>query len=331
MKYGKFGHSELTTSRLGLGLAALGRPGYINLGHQEDYGDGKTIADMQNRAFAVLDAAWKAGIRYFDTARSYGKGEAFLGAWLQDRGIQTDAVLIGSKWGYTYTADWKVEADFHEVKEHSLERLAQQYPESRELLGDYLKIYHIHSATRESGVLENGEVIKRLGALKASGLLIGLSLSGPAQADTLGRALEIFVDGQLLFDSVQITWNLLESSSTARMVEAKSAGLGVIVKEALANGRLTDRNQAPTFQEKKKRLESLAATYEMGLDALALAVVLEQDFVDIVLSGAAQVNHLEANLKSTEVAKIAEAEALMEVLRENPEQYWKTRKSLEWN
>ena len=52
-----------------------------------------------------------------------------------------------SKWGYTYTADWKIEADAHEVKEHSLAVLNRQAEESTSLLGPHLKLYQIHSAT----------------------------------------------------------------------------------------------------------------------------------------------------------------------------------------
>ena len=59
--------------RLGLGLAALGRPGYINLGHGDDVGPDKSVAALRGRAHAVLDAAWARGIRYFDAARSYGE------------------------------------------------------------------------------------------------------------------------------------------------------------------------------------------------------------------------------------------------------------------
>ena len=75
---------------LGLGLAALGRPGYINLGHAEDTRDGRSVEAMRERAFAVLDRAWAAGVRYFDTARSYGRGEAFLGDWLRAPTIPAD-------------------------------------------------------------------------------------------------------------------------------------------------------------------------------------------------------------------------------------------------
>ncbi|MEO1654537.1 MAG: aldo/keto reductase, partial [Bacteroidota bacterium] len=113
--------------------------------------------------------------------------------------------------------------------------------------------------------------------------------------------------------------------------EAKSAGMGVIVKEALANGRLTERNQSPTFQAKKQRLAQTAAEYEVSLDALALGLVQQQSFVDVVLSGAAQIDHLLSNLKSTDLPVILEAEELLEAMSESPATYWKTRKSLDWN
>jgi aryl-alcohol dehydrogenase-like predicted oxidoreductase len=45
--------------------------------------------------------------RYFDAARSYGRAEEFLGGWLAARGIGPDEVAVGSKWGYTYTANWQ--------------------------------------------------------------------------------------------------------------------------------------------------------------------------------------------------------------------------------
>lgn len=51
-----FAGGRLRVTPLGIGMAALGRPGYINLGHGEDYQDGRTAEDMERRAFAVLDA-----------------------------------------------------------------------------------------------------------------------------------------------------------------------------------------------------------------------------------------------------------------------------------
>src|SRR6516225_2694396 len=100
------GQTGLFVSRMGLGLAALGRPGYINMGHAADLHGDYDFHSMEERAHAVLDSAWKAGIRYFDAARSYGLAETFLAHWLASRRIRPDAVTVGSKWGYTYTAGW---------------------------------------------------------------------------------------------------------------------------------------------------------------------------------------------------------------------------------
>src|SRR5829696_4185840 len=143
------------SSPLGLGLAALGRPGYINLGHADDLGRDYDVAAMQSRAHAVLDAAWQAGVRYFDAARSYGRAEEFLGTWLRTRQIPPEAVSVGSKWGYAYTAEWQVHATAHEIKQHSLAQLRRQWPETSTNLGGYLRLYQIHSATLESGVLDD--------------------------------------------------------------------------------------------------------------------------------------------------------------------------------
>ncbi|GIH61718.1 hypothetical protein Msi02_25350 [Microbispora siamensis] len=77
---------------MGLGLAALGRPAYITLGRDEDFGGDRDVATMRARTWEVLDAARAAGVRYFDAARSYGLAEEFLAGWLTDRGIRPGEV-----------------------------------------------------------------------------------------------------------------------------------------------------------------------------------------------------------------------------------------------
>ena len=86
--------------RIGLGMAALGRPGYINLGHDEDL-PAKDVEAMRAQAHEVLDEAYKLGVRYFDCARSYGLSEEFVASWLAQKPADVvDSVVIGSKWGY---------------------------------------------------------------------------------------------------------------------------------------------------------------------------------------------------------------------------------------
>jgi aryl-alcohol dehydrogenase-like predicted oxidoreductase len=331
MKLHQFGKTPLHVTPIGLGLAALGRPGYINLGHGRDMPDGRSIQTLEAHTHKVLDAAWEMGIRYFDAARSYGRAEQFLASWLTARQIDPAAVTIGSKWGYTYTADWQVEAEVHEVKEHSLAVLQRQIGESRSLLSQHLDLYQIHSATLDSGVLDNRPVLDELARLKAEGLVIGLSLSGEGQAETLTKALTIKYDGELLFGSVQATWNLLEPSTGPVLNEAHEAGLAVIVKEALANGRLTPRNQNPDFAPKRALLEKVATKKETTIDALALAAALAQPWATVVLSGAATVAHLRSNIAALDVKWDEETAAALTPLAESPTAYWQTRSNLNWN
>jgi len=294
------GRTGLPVSPIGLGLAALGRPGYINLGHGRDLAGETNVEALERRTHEVLDAAYAAGVRYLDAARSYGRAEDFLASWLDARAVPPGAVTVGSKWGYVYTADWHVEADRHEVKDLSAANLRRQSAESRALLGDHLALYQIHSATLESGVLDDAEVRDELTGLREQGLAIGFTASGPRQRETIERALE--VGG---FDSVQATWNLLERSAGTALAAAHEAGLGVIVKEALANGRLI--GTVP--------------------DSVAIAAVLAQPWADVVLSGAVTVEHLESNLRALE----AKYDGRHDDLVEDPEAYWSARAALPWN
>ena len=70
----QLGNSHLSVTPIGLGLAALGRPGYINLGHGDDLNYDHDVTAMEAQAHRVLDSAWDVGIRYFDAARSYETG-----------------------------------------------------------------------------------------------------------------------------------------------------------------------------------------------------------------------------------------------------------------
>ena len=103
-----------------------------------------------------------------------------------------------------------------------------------------------------------------------------------------------------IFSAVQATWNLHERAAEDALARC---GLKVIVKEAMANGRLADR------------------------DAEALAAALAQPWATVVLSGAASVDVLRSNLRALETSDPGE---LLE-LKENSQEYWAARRHLQWN
>ncbi|TVP67043.1 MAG: aldo/keto reductase [Nitriliruptor sp.] len=320
-----YGDTGLEVTPIGIGLAALGRPGYVTLGHAEDLGPDRSVAGLNQRTQQVLDHAYERGVRYLDVARSYGYGEAFLADWLARDPDRASTVTVGSKWGYTYVAGWRVDADEHEVKDHSLATFERQYAETRELLGAHLDLYQVHSASLTTGVLDDPRLLEALADLAGSGVVVGMSLSGPDQADTLLRALELGEAGRAPFRAVQATWNLLEPSTGAALAEAHRAGWGITVKEALANGRLTTRGDLPT------PVRHAAAELGVAVDALAIAAALAQPWAHVVLSGATTVEHLDSNLAALDLTLPS---GLIEELiadAEPPATYWERRRALAWN
>ncbi|MEU4197689.1 aldo/keto reductase [Kribbella sp. NPDC026611] len=295
---------------IGLGLAALGRPGYINLGHDEDLSAGRAVEDLRLRTHQLLEQAWQAGVRYFDAARSYGLAEKFLGEWLTPE--RRTHLTIGSKWGYTYVADWRHDADTHEVKDHSLATFERQWPETLQALGGPPDFYLVHSLTTDSPALDDKRLLDRLRELADTGVRVGLSTSGPHQAETLRKALKL--GGP--FSAVQATWNVLETSAAPALAEAHDAGWFVVVKEAVANGRLTARAGETPFN-------TFAAKHHHAPDALAIGAAMSQPWADVVLSGAITSEQLESNLAYQVDGPLTE-------FTQQVEEYWTERSALPW-
>jgi aryl-alcohol dehydrogenase-like predicted oxidoreductase len=318
------GGTGLTVSRIGLGLAAVGRPAYIDLGRAEDLGDARSVDAMRHRAHDLLDAAMSLGIRYVDVARSYGLAEDFLGSWLDARASGASPPVVGSKWGYRYVGEWRLDATVHEVKDHSLAAFRRQLAASRAILGQHLALYQVHSATLESGILDDRDVLRALARLADDGVAVGLTVSGARQADVVRRALDLR-DGRNPFGCVQATWNPLEPAAGAALAEAHDAGWGVIVKEALANGRLAGRAAVPP------PLAAASDRRGVGVDAVAIAAALAQPWADVVLSGAATVDQLISNCRAVGIALDSAELAGLAGVAEPPETYWATRSHLAWS
>ncbi|MPZ79354.1 MAG: aldo/keto reductase [Actinophytocola sp.] len=301
-----------SVERLGLGLAALGRPAYINVGRAELPAD-RSVDAMRAASWEVLDRAYAAGVRWVDVARSYGLAEEFLAGWLSSRASAD--VTVSSKWGYAYVGEWRLDAPVHEVKEHSLARFTAQWAESSALLGSHIALYQVHSLTPDSPLFEDLALQDTLASL---GVRVGFSTSGPRQADAVRRALALERHGVRVFTAVQSTWNVLEPSVGDALAEAHSTGARVLVKEALANGRLA--------VSPPPAVAALAAEHGVGPDAVALAAVLARPWADTVLLGPVGPEQLSRNLEALRVPPV---EGLAD-LATAPETYWRDRAALTW-
>ena len=161
-----------------------------------------------------------------------------------------------------------------------------QLAQTRALLGSRLALYQVHSLTDDSPLFGDGPLLSAMAALRAEGVLIGLSTSGPRQADTLRRALSVTIGGAPLFAAAQVTWNLLEPAVAAAAAEAAQAGWAVFVKEAVGNGRLAPGGDAAASGSPLGRAAAKAGATP---DAVAIAAALAQPWATIVLSGAVSV------------------------------------------
>jgi len=307
-------------SRIGLGLAALGRPAYINVGRVEELPAARDVDAMRTACHLVLDEAYAAGVRWIDVARSYGLAERFLAEWLAERGHRD--VTVSSKWGYAYVGGWRLDAAQHEAKEHSLTRFSVQWKETVALLGDAVSLYQVHSLTPDSPVFADVALLAALAELAAAGVRIGFSTSGPRQSEAIERGLALEVSGQRVFTAVQSTWNVLETSAESVLRQAHNDGNLVMLKETLANGRLAVRPP--------RLLAELATAHGVAPDALAVAAALARPWVDGVLVGPSSTGQLSSNLDAGRVELDPDELDRLGALAEPPKDYWAYRSSLEW-
>ena len=310
--------------KLGLGTAALGRPQYINIRFQT--GGKSNLETFKKNSFSVLETAYNKGVRYFDTAPGYGLAEALVLEWLQTK--NDASIQIATKWGYTYTANFNENATVHEVKEHSLAKLNAQWNFSKQLL-PYLKVYQIHSATIATGVLENQAVLEQLSSLKKEHhLTIGLTTTGENQVEVLKRALDVHIEGTQVFDLFQVTYNCLEQSLQKISQELIQQEKTIVIKEALANGRIFKNKNYQQYSLLYKTLANLAQKYEVGIDAISLKYCAQKIPKSTILSGASTIRQLQENLKADTFMLSSQDLKLLDAFKTPAHYYWSERKKL---
>ena len=223
MDYRQLGRTGLEVSRIGLGCGNFGGVGSA----PELFGQGES----EEEAFALMDAAWAAGITFFDTAASYGGGrsERWVGKWRAERG---EPVLLSSKVYWSVTGD-------PDDRGLSRDRIVREIQGSLERLGvDRLDLYLTHEPDPETPI---GETLRALDELVQTGKAVAIGASN-LDAAQLEEALETSDRlGLVRFGWVQNEYSLLARGAQGVLEVCERGGLGFTPFSPLAGGWLTGK------------------------------------------------------------------------------------------
>ena len=223
MDYRELGRTGLEVSRIGLGCGNFGGVGSA----PELFGQGET----EEEAFALMDAAWAAGITFFDTAASYGGGrsERWVGKWRRERGVP---VLLSSKVYWSVTGD-------PEDRGLSRDRILREVEGSLERLGvERLDLYLTHEPDPETPIEETLRALDELvraGKVRAIG---ASNLDGVKLEEALETSERL---GLARFGWVQNEFSLLQQEANGVLPVCERKGLGFTPFSPLAGGWLTGK------------------------------------------------------------------------------------------
>jgi aryl-alcohol dehydrogenase-like predicted oxidoreductase len=250
-------------------------------------------------ASATVDAAWEAGIRYFDTAPLYGHGasELRLGRALKTRS-RTEYVL-STKVGrvlrpagttrpasvFTDVGDLEPELDF------SRDGILRSLEESLARLGtDHIDVVLVHDPDdHEDEALRHA--FPTLLRLRDEGVVTAVGC-GMNQTAMLERFLaRVDLDCLLLAGR----YSLLDRSGAELLAQCAARDTGVILGGVFNAGVLIDPAAHPTYDyaaapstviERARRLEARFAALGIALGAAALRFAMQHPAVTTVLVGA---------------------------------------------
>lgn len=284
-------------------------------------------------AIATLQAAWDAGIRYFDVAPLYGvtRSEHLLGQFIRD-GIP-EAVprpIISTKVGRLYAnlrpgrelppEPPRVPVDgfrnalpFREGFDYSYDGIMRSFDDSQQRMGtrrlDLLFVHDIGVMSHGKGngehwrALTSGGGFKALTELRSAGLIAGFGL-GVNEWEVIDAAMkETYLDCCLLAGR----YTLLEQTAAAFLDRARAAGTAIVIGGVFNSGILAAANggnlkfnyqdATPEIAERTGKLAAICAAFDVPLGAAAIQFPLLNPAVTSVLIGAKHPSHVRQNVE----------------------------------
>jgi aryl-alcohol dehydrogenase-like predicted oxidoreductase len=305
MERAYLGRTGIRVTRVILGCGNFGGIGSA----PEFFGQGET----REEAFAIMDAAWEAGIRVFDTADAYGGGrsEAWIGDWLRTKGPEVrDELVLSTKTFNPMDAG----------EDHGLApaRVRRQLESSLRRLGvEHVQMYLTHEPDPDVPIAETLGALAELVQAGRVGAVGGSNVDGSQLREALAAA------PATRFEWVQNSYSLLDRESERDVLPLCAAErLGFTPFSPLAGGWLTGKyrrgEEPPAGSRMTLRpgpyehlrndatfdaldgLERLAAERGTSGAALALAWLLGDPRVTAVVVGPRRPEHLEPALAALE-------------------------------
>ena len=306
MEQRRLGRTRLELSRIGLGCGNFGGIGSA----PELFGGGES----REQAFELMDAAWDAGVTFFDTAASYGGGrsERWIGEWRRERGVP---VVLSTK------VYWSVDGDPGD-RGLAYERILREIDGSLSRLGtDAVDMYLTHEPDEETPI---EQTLRALDELVRSGRVRAIGASN-VDAAQLEEALETSERlGLARFDWVQNEYSLLRRGVEDEVLPlCEREQLGFTPFSPLAGGWLTGKYRRGESYPSESRMTLRPGPYRdlereetfAGLEAfyaaasargvepatLATAWVLGHPHVTAVVVGPRRPDQLASALAAAEV------------------------------
>jgi D-threo-aldose 1-dehydrogenase len=291
-----------------LGIPSLGY-GAANVGNLF-----RALSD--DEAWAVLDAAWDSGIRYFDTAPHYGLGlsERRLGAFLQTK--PRDEFVLSTKagrllrpnpefaGGLDTANEFHVPDDLQRVWDFSPGGIRASLDESRERLGvERIDLLYLHDPERHDLDLALAEAFPAMEQLRADGEVAAIGI-GSMVADALATAVR---SADLDLIMVAGRYTLLEQPAAVDVLPACSeTGTGIVAASVFNSGLLASNEprrdgryeygQLPDeLWDRLVRIAAVCADHGVPLPAAAIQFPLQAAEVQSVVVGGSRPAQLQQN------------------------------------
>jgi D-threo-aldose 1-dehydrogenase len=283
-------------------------------------------------AWAVLDAAWESGIRYYDTAPHYGLGlsERRLGAFLQTK--PRDEFVLSTKAGRllrpnpAYAGGLDTENAFHvpddvqRVWDFSADGIRASLDESRERLGiERIDLLYLHDPERHDLDLALAEAFPALERLRADGEVTAIGI-GSMVSDALAAAVR---SADLDLIMVAGRYTLLEQPAAVDVLPAcVETGTGIVAASVFNSGLLAaneprrdgryEYGELPDeLWDRLVRIAAVCADHGVPLPAAAVQFPLQASGVRSVVVGGSRPEQLRQN---AEYAALSIPEELWENL-----------------